>query len=106
MKEIFKIVSKPIKIDDKLVINKCSKCGCGFTFTKDDIESDRDGRYVTCPNCGAFIDAQYAQNNIEFKNNECNMCVVDNLERAKLCDKAKADTMCEALRKWYKENYE
>ena len=106
MKEIFKIVKKPIKTDDKLVINKCSKCGCGFTFTKDDVERDRDGRYVTCPNCGAFIDVQCAQKNIEFKDNECSMCAADNPERAKICSGIGADTMCEAFRRWYKENYE
>ena len=85
MKEIFRTVGKDIKTDDNiLVINKCSKCGCGFTFTKDDIERDRDGRYVTCPNCGAFIDVRCAQKNIEFKNNECGMCAIGNPERAKL----------------------
>lgn len=108
MKEIFRTVGKHIKTDDNniLVINRCPKCGCGFTFTKDDIERDRDGRYVTCPNCGAFIDVRCAQKNIEFKDNECGVCAIGNPERAKLCDEAKADTMCEAFRKWYKENYE
>lgn len=105
MKHVFRLNRCIDHIDIKLVINKCSKCGCGFAFTEDDIEEDRDGRYVTCPNCGSFIDVQYAQKSIDFENNDCRMCAADNPERAKLCDEAKADTMCEAFRKWYKENY-
>lgn len=37
----------------------CSKCKTKFSFTSADIKPDfRDGDYVICPTCGAFIAAK------------------------------------------------
>lgn len=36
----------------------CSKCKTKFSFTNEDIKTDRDGDYVNCPKCGAFIAAK------------------------------------------------
>lgn len=36
----------------------CYKCKTNFSFTDNDIKLDwRDGDYVNCPKCGAFISA-------------------------------------------------
>lgn len=35
---------------------ECPKCGCEAMYTSEDINYDqRDGNYVVCPCCGAFI---------------------------------------------------
>lgn len=33
----------------------CLKCKTKFAYGPNDIQSDRDGRYVVCPTCGQFI---------------------------------------------------
>lgn len=33
----------------------CYKCKTKFSYEPNDINSDRDGRYVVCPKCNAFI---------------------------------------------------
>lgn len=35
---------------------KCEDCGCKFIADENDCNADRDGDYVECPTCGAFID--------------------------------------------------
>lgn len=39
----------------KEVEKKCYKCKTKFAYTSSDIQIDRDGSYVNCPNCNAFI---------------------------------------------------
>lgn len=35
---------------------KCSDCGCVFMYERADIHCDqRDGDFVICPTCGAYI---------------------------------------------------
>lgn len=34
----------------------CEECGCKFLANESDREYDRDGDYVKCPTCKAFID--------------------------------------------------
>lgn len=33
----------------------CCQCGCIFTYSSEDTSCDRDGRYVVCPDCNAFL---------------------------------------------------
>jgi len=33
----------------------CNNCGCEAEYTLDEVHHDRDGSYVICPCCGAFI---------------------------------------------------
>lgn len=33
----------------------CYNCQIRFAYTKSDVKSDRDGRYVKCPGCESFI---------------------------------------------------
>ena len=44
----------------------CMRCKCEFTYQFEDVVSDRDGDFVTCPYCGAFI--CHNPNNIVKKN--------------------------------------
>lgn len=47
-------------VDPKIVKQEktCHKCETTFSFTNEDINSDsRDGDYVECPLCKAFISA-------------------------------------------------
>lgn len=34
---------------------KCYNCGCKFVYDENDIQRDRDGRYIECPQCGSYI---------------------------------------------------
>ena len=47
------IKKKELKI--KEIKKTCYKCKTKFSYNDSDVESDRDGRYVKCPSCGAFI---------------------------------------------------
>lgn len=46
-----------IKFSDKPVKKTCHDCKTQFEYEKSDINTDRDGRYVICPNpeCEKFI---------------------------------------------------
>ncbi len=49
---------KIIKKGKKIPVSKmkeCHYCGCVFEYDDFDIEIDRDGIYVKCPQCGKFI---------------------------------------------------
>ena len=44
------------KTKNKEKIKTCLNCKTKFSFTNDEVKSDfRDGDYVNCPNCGAFV---------------------------------------------------
>ena len=45
------------KIKDAPVKKKCSDCETEFEYERSDIQHDRDGSYVVCPNkkCAQFI---------------------------------------------------
>ncbi len=46
---------EPVEKETK---EKCGKCKTRFAYTQSDIKPDfRDGNYVVCPSCGAFIAA-------------------------------------------------
>lgn len=96
----------------KLLINKhkdqnkerivtCPSCGSVFSMTNNDIEEDRDGKYVICPACLEFINERILP--IEPLN--CFECWQKDPDMAELCDECKADTMCVAFRQWYKTQY-
>lgn len=50
-------IIQPGTIDKENKYETCHKCKCVFQYVAADIKSDRDGRYVICPQkgCGAFI---------------------------------------------------
>jgi len=48
-------IIKEIKPIEKEIKKTCYKCKTKFTYTQSDTESDRDGKYVKCPSCNAFI---------------------------------------------------
>lgn len=51
-------ILKKGEIKPKETKRTCSKCKTKFTFTSEDVQPDwRDGDYVKCPTCGAFIHA-------------------------------------------------
>lgn len=51
-------IIKEGKVKPKETKKTCSKCKTKFSFVKEDIKPDsRDGDYVICPKCGAFIAA-------------------------------------------------
>ena len=51
-----KIIKEGIKPQDKPKVKTCSNCKTKFEYTYADVQSDwRDGDYVKCPKCGAFI---------------------------------------------------
>jgi len=33
----------------------CGYCKCKFAYTKNDVESDRDGNFVKCPTCKKLL---------------------------------------------------
>jgi DNA-directed RNA polymerase subunit RPC12/RpoP len=33
----------------------CHKCKTKLAYTADDVKQDRDGKYIECPSCAAFI---------------------------------------------------
>ncbi len=49
-----KIIKKGEK-KEKEYIKTCSGCKTKFSYKNRDIETDRDGSYVICPVCKAFI---------------------------------------------------
>ena len=52
-------IIKEGEVKSKETKKTCSKCKTKFSFTSDDINPDwRDGDYVICPKCGAFIAAR------------------------------------------------
>ncbi len=51
------------KIKSKEHPKKCSRCNTEFTYIQSDIHSDRDGNYVMCPACPAFIAVGHDFNN-------------------------------------------
>jgi hypothetical protein len=46
-----------IKFNVKPVKKTCHNCKTQFEYENQDIQSDRDGKYIVCPNpfCGKFI---------------------------------------------------
>lgn len=52
-------IIKQGEIKSKETKKTCRTCKTKFSFTKADIKPDwRDGDYVNCPQCGAFIAAR------------------------------------------------
>lgn len=52
-------IIKEGKKEPKETKKTCSGCKTKFSFTNEDIKGDwRDGDYVICPTCGAFIAAR------------------------------------------------
>ena len=44
------------KVKGNQIVETCHKCDTKFSYTKDDVKRDtRDGDYVNCPHCNAFI---------------------------------------------------
>lgn len=39
----------------KEIKKKCSKCKTDFAYESSDVKIDRDGYYVNCPSCNAFL---------------------------------------------------
>ena len=56
-----KIIKKGTRIFDKKCRHTCGRCGCVFEFDDCDLKMDRDGKYVICPFCGAFISVTVAK---------------------------------------------
>lgn len=54
---IMKIIKRG-EIKSKTINKKCSKCNTEFEYEEKDIKQDRDGKYVNCPVCKAFISAE------------------------------------------------
>ena len=48
-------IIKEGNITPKETKKTCFKCKTKFTFFESEIECDREGRYVKCPICKAFI---------------------------------------------------
>ncbi len=46
------------KLAPNKIIKVCSKCETEFEYLQSDVKVDKDGRYVNCPVCGAFIGAK------------------------------------------------
>lgn len=40
---------------EKEIKKTCHKCKTKFAYTQSDTKTDRDGKYVNCPSCKAFI---------------------------------------------------
>ena len=52
-------IIKEGEVKPKETKKTCSKCKTKFSFINKDIKPDwRDGDYVNCPKCGAFIAAR------------------------------------------------
>lgn len=45
-------------VKPKEIKKTCSKCKTKFSFEPSDVKMDRDGDYVNCPGCNAFISAK------------------------------------------------
>lgn len=43
------------KIEDKEKKETCYKCKTKFSYSRSDTQEDREGKYVKCPLCDAFI---------------------------------------------------
>jgi DNA-directed RNA polymerase subunit M/transcription elongation factor TFIIS len=48
-------ILKKVKPVEKEVKKTCGKCKTKFSYTQSDTETDRDGKFVKCPTCKAFI---------------------------------------------------
>lgn len=48
-------IIKEGNIKEKERKKSCYKCKTKFVYDNSDVEHDRDGYYVVCPKCGAFI---------------------------------------------------
>lgn len=48
-------VLKSGKVELREVYKTCLPCGAEFAYVPADIKADREGRYINCPCCGAFI---------------------------------------------------
>ena len=46
------------ELKPKTINETCHKCDTEFKYEQKDVEQDRDGRYVKCPVCKAFISAK------------------------------------------------
>ncbi len=91
-----------IRKDSIIVI--CPECKSRLEIESNDVQEDRDGKYIICPCCHKYIDTKAL---IISKSNtlDCQECHLLNPEMAELCDKCKTDTMCTAFRLWYKTQY-
>ena len=49
----------------------CWKCGTKFLYISDAIKHDKDGDYVICPSCGAFISHQENPKTADFISPKC-----------------------------------
>ena len=49
-----KIIQRGNKEQVAIYTLECPKCGCIAEFVNADIQEDKDGRYVICPQCGRF----------------------------------------------------
>lgn len=56
--QIMKVIKEgKKKIDEQPKEKTCYKCSCVFEYVRNDINSDREGSYVICPNedCKSFL---------------------------------------------------
>lgn len=42
-----------VKKDTK--VKTCTNCKTKIEYTRDDVEQDRDGRFIVCPSCARFL---------------------------------------------------
>jgi transcription elongation factor Elf1 len=40
---------------------RCPSCGCVMVYQEEEVQRDRDGRYIICPTCGDYIDQSLAK---------------------------------------------
>lgn len=43
------------EIENKDIIRICYKCKTKFSYNINDVKPNRDGMYVSCPHCTAFL---------------------------------------------------
>lgn len=49
-----RIIEQKQKVE-KEIKKTCHKCKTKFAYTQSDTKTDRDGKYVECSSCNAFI---------------------------------------------------
>lgn len=50
-----RVIKKGEKLDEKEFKKTCYKCRTTFLYFEKETEVDREGRYIKCPECNAFI---------------------------------------------------
>lgn len=85
---------------------KCPSCYSKLEIDSNDIQEDRDGKYIICPCCHMYIaEEALIKCKEQIHTLECDTCSRVNPEMAELCDECKADTLCDAFRRWYNTVY-